>query len=368
MSPWTECEENVMDRTTRIGIVGAGTMGSGIAQGAAASGFTVILHDREPAALARAVAQIRDSLARAVEKGRLSAADAEAAAARVLTADKVAGLASCGLVIEAIIESAAAKEALFADLSSVLAADALIATNTSSLKVDDLARSVRHPERFLGLHYFFPAAVNALLEIVRGAATSAAAMAAASRFAEATGKQPIRCRDSFGFAVNRFFVPYLNEAVRLVDEGFTPGEVDAAVCAAFATPAGPFKVMDMSKPAIALHACRTLMQLGPFYHPAPGLVTIGEAGGLWNAIPPAELPAAAAAAIAERIQGAVLTAVLQALEEGVAEPADFDLGARVGLKWGWQPCAAARQMGRGEVERLVGRCVETIPTSVGQVT
>ncbi|MBV5323994.1 MAG: 3-hydroxyacyl-CoA dehydrogenase family protein, partial [Rhodospirillaceae bacterium] len=276
----------------------------------------------------------------------------------------------CGLVIEAIIENAEAKAGLFRDLSGLLAADALIATNTSSLKVDDLAAAVTGPERFLGLHYFFPAAINPLLEIVRGTATSDAVMDAATLFAKATGKQAIRCRDAFGFAVNRFFVPYLSEAVRLVDEGFDPGEIDLAVTTGFGTGVGPFKLMDISKPVIALHACRTLARMGAFYEPAKSLVTIGEAGTSWNAVLPDAMDSTKAAVIVERLQGAVLTAVLEALDEKVAAPEDFDSGARIGLQWKWLPYAGAQALGRAGTERLVARHFQgrPMPRSLAAIT
>jgi 3-hydroxybutyryl-CoA dehydrogenase len=346
---------SVMDLSVVIGLVGAGTMGAAIAQGAATAGFKVLLNDRDPKVLERAMAQVKGSLGRAVEKGRLSQTDADATLARLVPTPDPAGLAPCGLVIEAIIENAEAKESLFKSLSGILAPTALIATNTSSLKVDDLARAVSHPERFLGLHYFFPAAINPLLEIVKGSATSDAAMDGAARFGEMTQKKVIRCKDAFGFAVNRYFVPYLNEAVRLLDEGFDAGEIDLAITQGFSTSVGPFKLMDMSKPAIALHACRTLAQMGPFYEPAPKLVTKGQSGENWDAPLPAEVAPGRARTIVDRLQGAVLTAVIEAVEEGVAAPADFDLGAKVGLQWGWQPCTGAKAVGKDATKALVER-------------
>lgn len=347
--------EGVMVRDGVIGLVGAGTMGASIAQGAATSGFTVILNDRDQAVVERAMGQIKGSLARAVEKGRMSAMEADAALARLSPSSDLADLSPCALVIEAIIENFEAKSALFRTLSGLLDASAMIATNTSSLKVDHLAAAVTGPDRFLGLHYFFPAAVNPLLEIVRGSATSQSVMAAAADFAKATGKQSIQCRDSYGFAVNRYFVPYLNEAVRLMDEGLSPGEIDLAVMNGFGTAIGPFKLMDISKPVIALHACRTLAVMGAFYEPAKSLVSVGEAGKNWNAELPGSVDPAKAKLIIERIQGAVLTAMFEALDEEVAAAEDFDLGARIGLQWTWQPWAGALALGRIGSQALIAR-------------
>ncbi|RAU22437.1 3-hydroxybutyryl-CoA dehydrogenase [Paramagnetospirillum kuznetsovii] len=358
-----------MSKNQKIGLVGAGTMGAAIAQGAAVSGFEVILNDRDPAVVDRAMAQIKSSLGRSVEKGKMTAPDAEAALARLTPSSDLADLAPCALVIEAIIENFEAKSALFSALSGLLAPTALMATNTSSLKVDDLAKAVTNPERFLGLHYFFPAAINPLLEIVRGAATSDAVMDTASAFATATGKQAIRCKDAYGFAVNRYFVPYLNEAARLLDEGMAPGDMDRAVMDAFGTAVGPFKLMDISKPVIALHACRTLAVMGAFYQPAPSLVIKGEAGGPWNAEIPATVEPELARTITDRLQGAVLTAMLEALDEKVATPEDMDLGARIGLQWQWQPWAAAVKLGRAGTQALVARYFagRALPVSLGRL-
>lgn len=336
-----------------IGVVGAGTMGGGIAQSAALAGYDVYLMDRDPAVVAAAIARIGGSLAKAAAAGKLSPADAAAATNRLRPASTLAALRDCSLVIEAIIEDEVAKTALFRALSAEIGADAVIATNTSCLSVSDLAKAVTRPERFVGLHYFFPAAINPLLEVIAGAQSGEAAMEAAFAFGRATGKQPIRCADVYGFAVNRYFVPYLNEAVRLMDEGFAPADIERVARIAFGTKAGPFKVMDLTKPEIALHAANTLERLGPFYAPAAGLVAKGRAGGSWN-VPETEGEGPRDAVLRDRLFGAVLYAVKGALAQNVAAPEDFDLGARIGLQWQWQPCRAMAELGAAEVERLVG--------------
>src|SRR5690606_31103349 len=156
---------------------------------------------------------------------------------------------------------------------------ALIATNTSCLQVGDLAQHVAAPERFLGLHYFSPAQVNPLVEVVRGAATSEATVQAALAFTRATGKMPLLRKDSYGFAVNRFFCPYAAEAARLVDEELaTTAQIDRLAESTLGVAAGPFRVQNLIKPRINLHAIRNLAPLGPFYAPADFLVRVGEAG------------------------------------------------------------------------------------------
>jgi len=202
-----------------VGIVGAGTMGGGIANNLGQHGFAVILTDARPGAAAEAVAAAGSHYARAAEKGRLSATDAEAALARLRVGSSLAELAEADLVIEAVFEDFDLKARLLAELSPILRAEAILATNTSCLRVGDLARHVRRPERFLGLHYFSPAAVNPVVEVVEGEATAPATVEAALAFCRGSGKQPLRCRDSYGFAVNRFFCPYTNEAARALDAG-----------------------------------------------------------------------------------------------------------------------------------------------------
>lgn len=338
---------------TSVGVVGAGTMGSGIAQSAALAGYQVNLVDRDPAVVAAAIARIGASLAKAAAAGRFGDSDAAAATARIRPANALSALAECGLVIEAIIEDEAAKSDLFRALSAEAPKIAVIATNTSCLSVTALAKAVAAPERFVGLHYFFPAAINPLLEVIAGAKSSEFAMEAAFAFGRATGKTPIRCADVYGFAVNRFFVPYLNEAVRLADQGFAAADVERVARQAFGTKAGPFKVMDLTKPEIALHSTHTLERLGAFYAPAAGLTAKATAGGSWQ-IPETAGESPHDATIRDRLFGAVLFAVKGALAQNVATAADMDLGARIGLQWQWQPCAAMAAMGEAEVARLVG--------------
>lgn len=337
----------------RIGIIGAGTMGASIAQGAAQHGFEVVLFDVDGAVAEKAAGSTREAFGRLVAKGRMTAEAADAASARLKIAGDLKALGGTSLVIEAIVEAMAPKKDLFAALTPHLAPETLIATNTSALSVTELGAAVARPERFLGLHYFFPAAVNPLLEVIRGAATSDTTAAQGLAFGRATAKQPILCRDRPGFAVNRFFVPYLNEAARLVDEGYDPGEIDQVARVTFKTAAGPFRVMDLTKPIIAVHAARSLAPLGAFYVPAPSLVRVGESGQNWSPARSAEVTPERAAAIAARLQGAVFLAVLQALDEEVASPADMDQGARLGLQWEITPWAAMTALGQSAVEALL---------------
>jgi 3-hydroxyacyl-CoA dehydrogenase len=337
-----------------VGIVGAGTMGTGIATNLAAHGKKVVLYDVAADAAARAVASARTFYARSVEKGRMRPEEAEAAACRLSVADDLIAMAGCDLVIEAVFEDFALKAQLFDRLSTLVPAGTLIATNTSCLRVSDLQRHVRTPERFLGLHYFSPAQVNPVVEVVRGAATAAEVVDQAIAFCRETGKLPLRCRDQFGFAINRFFCPYTNEAARLLDEGLgTTAEIDRVAKDAVGAAAGPFFVMNIIKPRINLHAIQNLAPLGPFYAPAAAMIAHGDADRPFAIGEAGTMEPERQALICDRLRAATFLPVLQELDEQVASPADIDTGAREALKFARPPCALMDELGRDEVERLI---------------
>ena len=359
-------------RISKIGILGAGTMGSGIAIASAARGVSVTLCDVSESQLDKAKAEAATFFGRAVEKGRMSDGDAEAARTRIATTETLQDLGGAELLIEAVFEDFDLKARTFEALSPIAGADALIATNTSCLKVSDLAQHVAAPERFLGLHYFSPAQINPLVEVVRGAATDEATVDAALRFCEATGKKPLLCKDHFGFAVNRFFCPYTNEASRCVDDGLgTPAQIDRVAQEALGVAAGPFFVQNIIKPRINLHAVRNLKPLGPFYAPADYLTRAGESEESFDLGADPGPDAARDRPIADRLLGATFLPVLEELDEAVAGPADIDMGAEVALRFGRQPCELMDSLGRDEVERLVRPLAErygvTLPESLKRV-
>lgn len=359
-----------MDIAT-VGVIGAGTMGGGIAQNLVEHGLTAMVFDSTPGQVARAFDGIAAALARGVAKGRMKEAAAAAARARLIACDALDRVARCDLVIEAVFEDLAIKQALFRRLAPMLAKDNLVASNTSSLRIDELAAGVPGPERFLGLHYFSPAAVNRLVEVVRGAATSQRNYDRALAFARATGKEPLVCRDAHGFVVNRFFCPYLNEAARLLEDGYTTGAVDHVAREIFAAPLGPFAVMNITKPRIALHAQRTLGKLGAFYEPARVLVETGEADRAWTIAGDTPADSPARGVIARRLQGAVYLPVLQLIDEAVAAATAVDLGARVALRWDMQPCAAmdgdGAEVVRQTLEPVLKRYGVAPPRSLARV-
>jgi 3-hydroxybutyryl-CoA dehydrogenase len=339
---------------TTVGIIGAGTMGSGIATALAAHGADVRLLDQDAARAAAAVADARTFFARNAEKGRMTVEAAAAAGERVAPVSDMAALDSVDLVIEAVFEDFDLKASLFERLSGVVPATTLIATNTSCLRVDDLARHVSHPERFLGLHFFSPAAINPVVEVVSGAATAPAIADQALAFCAAAGKRPIPCRDMNGFAINRFFCPYTNEAVRLMDEGLgDPALIDQAAKLAIGAGMGPFAVMNIIKPRINLHAIRNLAPLGAFYAPADGMVRQGESDQPW----PIEDRAIAAEAVppvlVDRLRAGVFLPVLQLLDDDVADAAAIDQGAAMALRFGEPPCQLMDRLGAAAVGSLI---------------
>jgi 3-hydroxybutyryl-CoA dehydrogenase len=342
------------DPIETVGIVGAGTMGSGIATAVAAHGGTVLLFDQAEVQVRAATAAVESFVARQVEKGRMTREEADAARRRLRPAASLADLAPCDLVIEAVFEDFDLKARLFEELSGLLSAETLLATNTSCLRVDDLAAHVVVPERFLGLHFFSPAAVNPVVEVVRGRATAASAVERAQAFCVAISKRPINCRDSYGFAINRFFCPYTNEAVRLLDEGLADAAtIDRAAEAAFGVAMGPFAVQNIIKPRINLHAIQNLAPLGAFYAPAAGLVAQGSTDRPWpieGEPPPAE---AVPPQLVDRLRAAVFIAVLELLDEAVAAPADIDDGARLALRFARPPCALMDELGGAPVAALI---------------
>ncbi|MEU1158739.1 3-hydroxyacyl-CoA dehydrogenase NAD-binding domain-containing protein, partial [Streptomyces sp. NPDC005918] len=204
-----------LELSSAVAVVGTGTMGQGIAQVALVAGHPVLLYDAAPDRAQAAAEAIGARLDRLVEKGRLTAEDRAAAGARLTSAQSLAELAGCGLVVEAILEQLDVKQRLFQELEDVVAEDCLLATNTSSLSVTAVAGPLRVPGRFVGLHFFNPAPLLPLVEVVSGFATYPAAATRAYETAKAWGKTPVRCADTPGFIVNRVARPFYAEALRL---------------------------------------------------------------------------------------------------------------------------------------------------------
>ncbi|WP_333766536.1 3-hydroxyacyl-CoA dehydrogenase [Streptomyces sp. IBSBF 2435] len=235
-----------LDRNSTVAVVGVGTMGQGIAQVALLAGHRVLLHDAVPGRAQVAADGVAGRLDRLVAKGRIGATDVKDALARLIPAESSADLAGAVLVVEAVVEDLVVKQALFAEMEAVVGDDCLLATNTSSLPVTAVAGALRLPGRLVGLHFFNPAPLLPLVEVVAGAATDASAVATACDTAEAWGKTPVRCTDTPGFLVNRIARPFYAEALRVYEErAADPATIDAVLreCGGFAM--GPFELTDL---------------------------------------------------------------------------------------------------------------------------
>src|SRR5690242_14607614 len=234
-----------MAKIEKVGVLGAGLMGHGIAQVAAQTGYAVVLREVDEQALQKGLGKIEKQLARAVEKGKSSQEDADAVRGRIAGTVDYGELADCDLVIEAITEDLALKLQMWNEVDGIVKPEAIFATNTSSLAVIDQAASTTRPERFVGLHYFNPAQVMKLVEVVRCVTTSDEAFDAALQFARSEGKLAIPTRDKAGFIVNRLLVPYMLDAMRALEEGVgTIEEIDAAMKAGAGHPMGPLTLAD----------------------------------------------------------------------------------------------------------------------------
>src|SRR5664279_1353975 len=230
----------------RVGIVGSGIMGSGIAEAAAVNGFEVILRSRNQSTADATLAALEKSLNRQVEKGKKSEEERDAALARVTGTSDLSALKDVDLVIESVIEDLAVKKELFNELDRVTDDRTILATNTSTLPVVELAMQTGRPDKVCGVHFFNPAPVMALVELVRPLTASDETLATARQFAEACGKTPVEVKDQAGFIVNALLFPYLNNAVRLYQQGVASvADIDIAMKGGCGFPMGPFALLDL---------------------------------------------------------------------------------------------------------------------------
>jgi 3-hydroxybutyryl-CoA dehydrogenase len=266
-----------------VGVIGAGTMGNGIAQVCAAAGLQVVMTDISEAAVQRGLATVGSSLERLVKKERMSTADREAALGRIVGTTDRAKLSACDLVIEAATENEELKLKILKELGATLDPRALIATNTSSISITRLATATDRPDRFIGMHFFNPVPVMALLELIRGLQTSDDTVAKAEAFAKRVGKVAITAKNSPGFAVNRILCPMINEAIFALQEGIaTAEEIDAGMKLGCNHPIGPLALADL----IGLDTMLSVMDVfykgfnDPKYRAAPLLKEMVDAGYL----------------------------------------------------------------------------------------
>ena len=340
---------------TRVGVVGAGAMGSGIAQVAAAAGHDVVLSDAMPGAAARAGAAMAGTLAALVAKGKLDEHACAAIVARIVVVDAALGdnvgvLADCGLVIEAIVEDLVAKRALFTRLGGVVAPDAILASNTSSLAIAAIASGCPSPERVIGMHFFNPAPVLPLVEVIPWQGTSAAVREACVRRVAAWGKTVVVCADTPGFIVNRVARPFYGEAIRIAEEGIASyATIDWAMRSIGGFRMGPFELMDFIGNDVNFAVTRSVYDgffQDPRYRPSLTQQRLVQAGflgkktgrGYYDYRAGAAMPEPAkdenvGGAIVDRIRAMLINEAVEALNLGVAGAEDIDVAMVKGVNY-----------------------------------
>lgn len=339
-----------------VAIIGAGNMGSGIAQKSAQEEFEVQMVDRELQWVERGQQSIADFLGEAIERRIFREAEVEAIKGRITGVVGTENVASdTDLVIEAVFENFDIKTAVFATLDEVCDEHTILASNTSSLSVNALAEATGRPDRFVGLHFFFHPAKNRLIEIIPAESTSQESLDAVEQYCKTMGKVVIICKDRPGFVVNRFFVPWLNEACLLLKEGVaSAAAIDAVAMKAFSIGLGPFALMNLTGPPIALHATDYLAEQleTPRYTGAQNLRELIAADEQWVIGDDTECNEGAETLISERLLGQIFAVSAQIIEEEICSKEDVDRGAKVGLRWARGPFELANRIGIDNAVRM----------------
>ena len=358
-----------MAEPVTVGVVGLGTMGLGIAQVFAAAGLRVLATDAFEPARANAHARLRAALEPRVAKGALTVAAMEATLANLTVTDQPQALAPAALIVEAIQETLSAKQSLFAALEAVIAPDAVLATNTSSLSVAAIADGLNHPDRVLGLHFFNPAPVMKLVELVAHPGTTQAALTLARQITEAAGKTVIACPDRPGFIVNRCARPFYGEALALLEEGRSASDIDAAMLAA-GYKIGPLSLIDLIGADINLAATEGLQSVmrHPRYHVFDTLraqVAAGHLGrksgqGFLFPNPPGAAPKDAAA-IALRIEATLANEAAWLLSEGGVTADGIDKALKLGLNFPRGPFESAAAHGADTLRQTLAALEQAAP-------
>jgi 3-hydroxybutyryl-CoA dehydrogenase len=372
-------------KVARIGILGAGTMGRGIAQVAALGGFEMRLYDVLPEAAEVAATKIREALARGAVRGRWSEAEADEASNRIGPALAIGDLAGCELLIEAAPEDVELKRRLFAETATVCGPETILASNTSSLRIGDIAAGVPEPERVVGMHFFNPPVLMKLVEVVAAERSSQQALTAASAVAVAMGRTPIQARDTPGFVANRLARPFSLESLRMLGDGLADAvTIDRIVRLGGGFRMGPFELIDLIGLDVNLTIARSFFAQGgepERWRPNPIQERLVEEGKLGRKSgegyyaydegskhepdpdPGIEAPTLdpdrlalidpAASAVLSRLFAQIANETAFALEEGIASPADMETAMRLGLNWPLGPLGIAAKIGPARAVELL---------------
>ena len=351
-----------MGHIERVAIIGAGNMGSGIAQKSAQEHFMVEMVDREQQWVERGESIIAEFLSEAVERRIFRPQQVEEIQSRISSVVGVENTShKTDLVIEAVFEDLEVKAQVFDLLNETCDDSCIFASNTSSLSIDELAERSGRPDRFIGLHFFYHPAKNRLIEVIPGTKTTQDTIDKVIQYCRTLGKVVIVCADRPGFVVNRFFVPWLNEACLLLEEGVaTAAQIDAVAMRAFKIGMGPFALMNLTGPPIALHSSDYLAdQLHtPRYEGAENLRSIVDAQASWDLNGDSNCDESAEKIIKERLLGQVFAVAGQIVDENICSLEDVDRGAKVGLRWAKGPFELMNRVGIQESKRMVEKYCE----------
>jgi len=350
-----------MAQISKIGVIGAGNMGSGIVQKIAQEGIRVVMIDMKEEFVKRGLDTIRKTLQEGLERKLFTADQAEEILGRIEATTDYSAVADADLVIEAVFEDKQVKADVFKKLDDLCSDNTILATNTSSFYVREFADQTSRPDRFIGLHYFYHPAKNRLLEVIPATQTSEQTIEKSMLAAKLHGKTAILVKDAPGFAVNRFFVPFLNEAARMLEEKLADiPTIEEAAKRAFHIGMGPFMLMNVTGIPIAVHAATTLgNELGAFYAPCEILKAQKEKGENWNL--EGQPDESRFEPIIDRFYGVCLGVAAALVDEGVASIEDTDRGAKIGLRWAMGPFEIANRIGIDRTHAVVQAVCEIYP-------
>ena len=350
-----------MSQIKKIAVIGAGNMGSGIAQKIAQGGINVVMVDMKEEFVERGINTIRQTLKEAVERKILSSEQVHDILSRIIGTCDFEIVADADLVIEAVFEDKQVKFDLFDKLDRICAEKTILATNTSSFYVHEFAEKTARPDRFVGLHYFYHPAKNRLLEVIPHEKTSAETLEKSLLAAKLHGKTAIVVKDAPGFAVNRFFVPFLNEAARMLEESVANiPTIEEAAKQAFKIGMGPFELMNVTGIPIAVHASTTLgNELGSFYATAGIIKAQKDKNESWDLS--GDVDEAKLQEVKDRFYGVCLGVAASLVDEGVASIEDTDRGAKIGLRWLMGPFEIMNKIGIGKTYKAVEAITQKYP-------